>query len=178
MKPVLNDASRRATLLDRFVVTRRVRAFWQQASISERRGLASAGGMVILALIWWLGLSPALATLRTAEGQHRALDAQLQVMRDLAAQAGNLQSLPKIGFEESRAAVDASVKQQLGAAAQVSLQGDRAVVTLKNAAPQALAAWLTQTRANARTVPLEAQLRQNAARSGWDGSVVLGLPPP
>lgn len=178
MKAAIKDAIRHGSAPGLAGISRRLLGFWEQRTSGERRALGSAFVVVALALIWWLGLSPALATLRTAEAQHRALDAQLQIMRDLAADAKNLQALPKIKSEESRAALEASVKQQLGAAGQVALQGDRAVVTLKNAAPEALAAWLMQARASAGTVPLEAHLRQNAARSGWDGSVVLGLPPP
>jgi general secretion pathway protein M len=55
--------------------------------------------------------------------------------------------------------------------------GDRATVTLKGAAPGALAEWLVQARSSARALPLEARLSLNAARTGWDGSIVLTLPP-
>jgi general secretion pathway protein M len=145
-------------------------AFWAVRTRGERRTLGTGLAVMVLALLWWVGLSPALATLRNSEAQHRALDAQLQTMRSLAAQTAGLQALPRIKADESLRALDASVKQ-LGATAQFAVAGDRATVTLKNAQ------WLAQARNNARVLPLEARLRPNAARNGWDGSVVLALPP-
>lgn len=156
----------------------RGRAFWEQRSTAERRALLAATVVVALALLWGVGLGPALATLRGAEAQQRALDAQLQAMRDLAAQAGGMQALPRIRGDESRRALEASVRQNLGATAQLALQGERATVTLKSAPAAALAAWLPQARTDARALPLEAHLRLDATRKGWDGTVVLGLPPP
>lgn len=159
------------------VISQRARVFWQERSLSERRALSVALAVVALTLLWWLALGPALATLRSAEAQHRVLDAQLQVMQNLAVQAATLKALPTIKAEESRRALDLAVRQ-LGTAAQLSLQGERAVVTVKNVEASALSAWLSQARTNARAVPQEAHLRINATRSGWDGSVVLRLPAP
>ena len=151
-------------------------SFWAVRTRGERMTLGTGLAVVVLALLWWVGLSPALDTLRNSEAQHRALDAQLQIMRSLAAQAASLQALPRIRADESVRALDASTTQ-LGATAQLLVAGDRATVTLKNVPADTLALWLAQTRNNARVLPLEARLRPNAARNGWDGSVVLGLPP-
>jgi general secretion pathway protein M len=151
-------------------------AFWAARTRGERRTLGSGLAVVVLALLWWVGLSPALDTLRNSEAQHRTLDAQLQTMRSLAAQTAGLQALPRLKAEESARALDASVKQ-LGAAAQLAVAGDRATVTLKNVAADTFALWLAQTRNNARVLPLEAHLRPNAARN-WDGTIVMALPPP
>jgi general secretion pathway protein M len=152
------------------------RAFWAARTRGERRTLATGLAVVVLALLWWVGLSPALDTLRNSESQHRTLDAQLQTMRSLAAQTAGLQALPRLKAEESAWALDASVKQ-LGAAAQLAVAGDRATVTLKNVPADTFALWLAQTRNNARVLPLEAHLRPNAAKN-WDGTIVMALPPP
>ncbi|MGH8832642.1 MAG: type II secretion system protein GspM, partial [Polaromonas sp.] len=122
--------------------------------------------------------SPALDILRNAESRHRSLDAQLQTMRALAAEAGSLQTLPRIKTADSLKALDLSVKLRLGATAQLAVAGERATVTLRGVSAEALAQWLAQARSNARAVPVEARLSLNAARTGWDGSVVLALPPP
>ena len=155
----------------------RGQAVWAALALRERLLLGSAAAVVLLALLWWVGVAPALATLRTAESQHRTLDAELQNMRALAAEAASLQATPRIKAEEGRKALEQSVKERFAGTAQLAVAGDRATVTLKGAAPGALAEWLVQARSSARAVPLEARLSLNAARTGWDGSIVLTLPP-
>ena len=46
---------------------------------------------------------------------------------------------------------------------------------LKGAAPDLLAQWLAQARVTARAVATQSRLTRGAA--GWDGTVVLDLPP-
>lgn len=152
-----------------------LQARWAEASGRERRLLLGALVLVLGAAIWWVALAPALATLRAAEGQHRVLDAQLQQMQSLQAQAKALQGQPRMSPEDMRRALDASVKP-LGAAAQLVVAGDRATVTFKGIAPDTLAQWLAQARLNARVVPGEAHLLRNATGT-WDGTVVLSLGP-
>lgn len=156
----------------------RLQAAWGRLATRERTLVGTALTVVVLALLWWVGIAPALTTLRTADAQHRVLDAQLQSMRTLAAEAASLQSVPRIQPAESRRALDLSVKQRLGATAQIAVLGDRATVTLKDVPPDALVQWLAQVRTNARASVSDARLTLNAARTGWDGSVVLALPSP
>ncbi|RYF38627.1 MAG: type II secretion system protein M [Comamonadaceae bacterium] len=154
-----------------------VRAFWAGLATRERFMVGTALALVGLAVLWWVGISPALTTLRTADAEHRNLDAQLQAMRGMAAEAATLQTLPRIRPDDGRRALEASVKR-LGPSAQMLMAGERATVTLKDTPPDLLADWLAQARSNARAVATEARLRLNAARTGWDGTVVLALPPP
>ncbi|MDD5325669.1 MAG: type II secretion system protein GspM [Polaromonas sp.] len=157
---------------------RRAQAAWAMLAARERRLLAVAMVVVMLAVLWWVGVNPALRTVRSAESQHQALDAELQTMRTLAAEAARLQALPRIGADDSRKALELSVRQGLGASAQISVAGERATVTLKGASAETLVLWLAQARSNARVAPVAARLTLNTARTGWDGSVVLALPPP
>lgn len=159
-------------------IWQRGQATWSALAARERLLVGSVLALVALAVLWWVGVSPALDILRNAESRHRSLDAQLQTMRALAAQAGSLQALPRIKTADSLKALDLSVKQRLGATAQLAVAGERATVTLRGVSAEALAQWLAQARSNARAVPVEARLSLNAARTGWDGSVVLALPPP
>ena len=153
---------------------------WNRLAVRERSGIALAAAVVALMLLWWLALSPALQTLAQAKTQGGQLEAQLQAMHVLQAQAQALQAQPKRGRDEAVRALESSVKQRLGANAQFTLQGERAMVTLKGVSAEALAQWLTQARVNARSVPLEARLQRsataNAAAPSWDGSLVLSLP--
>ena len=174
------------------ILSPQLQARWDALAGRERLFLLLAATVVAAAALWWLALAPALATLRAADAQHRALDAQLQQMRSLQAQATALQSQPKLGGDDAQRTLDALLKQKLGASAQMSVAGDRASITLKGANADALAQWLTQARINARAVPSEVRLVRSAmsgsgsaapgaAASGagnavWDGTLVLNLP--
>ncbi len=164
---------------------RDLRARWDLLAARERAALALAVAVVLLALVWWVLLGPALRTLREAEVQHRQLDAQLQSMRRLQAEALALQSQPRLTQEESLRALEGALRQRLAATAQLSVVGERATVTLKGADADAVARWLAQVRANARLLPAEARLTRGAARTTpagtpapatWDGTLVLALP--
>jgi general secretion pathway protein M len=146
---------------------------WQGASKREQGLLLAALALLLAALLWWVGLAPALTTLRAAATQQRGLDADLQHMRQLQAQAQSLQAQPKIALDEARRRLETALKP-MGASAQLSLVGERATLTLKGASADALAQWLTQVRLNARALPAEAHLLRNAA-GAWDGTVVLNL---
>lgn len=152
-----------------------LRARWAGLARRERTLVAAAGGLLALALLWWIALAPALATLRSAETQHRALDAQLQHMKRLQSQARAMQGQPRQSPEESLRQLENAIRNQLGGSARHSVAGDRVTVTLVNTPPAALAQWLSQVRANARAIPAEAKLTRNPS-GGWDGSLVLTLP--
>jgi general secretion pathway protein M len=146
---------------------------WRSVSPREQRLVLLAAGVTSLALLWWLALAPALAVLKAAPRQHLALDAQLQHMLRLQAQARALQAQPVLTADQARQALEAALKP-LGASAQMTVQLDRATVTLRAANAAALAQWLATARQNAHTAPLEARLVRNTAGS-WDGTLVLNL---
>jgi general secretion pathway protein M len=87
----------------------------------------------------------------------------------------------------------------LGADAKLSLQGERATVSLLAAPADGLAPWLQQAREHAQALPVQAQLRQvsepatakpgtaspaakapdaaaNSSAVRWSGTLVLSLP--
>jgi general secretion pathway protein M len=148
--------------------------YWRQLKMSERRLILAAFWLIVAALLWWLAIAPAVKTIKEAPTQHRALDAQLQNMRALSAEAKNLQSQPKLGLDEAQKALQSAVTQRFGVTAQLNLTGERASLTLKNANAQELSSWLTQARVNARALPSEVKLNRNG--DGWDGTLVLTLP--
>lgn len=146
---------------------------WNSASRREQRLVLAALALLLVALLWWVGLAPALTTLRSADRQHRLLAVQLQQMQRLQVQAKTLQAQPHLALLEARRLLEASVKP-LGATAQLVVTGERVTVTLRGASADALAQWLTQARLNARAVPSEARLVRSAAGT-WDGTLVLNL---
>jgi len=153
---------------------------WIAASPRDQRLLSGAVVLVGLALVWWLLVAPPLRTLSLGKAEQGRLDVQWQKMQGLRAQALALQSTPKIHRDEALRALDAAVRQQFGAAAQLSVLGESATVTLRNAPADALAQWLPQVRVNARAIPSEVRLtRTNTAPLGqavWSGTIVMSLP--
>lgn len=151
----------------------RLQVHWQGVSRREQRLLWGALVFLLAALLWWLSVAPALATLRGAPAQHQLQDAQQLQMQRLHAQATTLQAQTPLTLSEARRLLDASVKP-LGATAQLVVTGERVTVVLKGASADALAQWLTQARLNARAVPSEARLVRSATGT-WDGTLVLSL---
>lgn len=159
-------------------LTTLLRGRWQALVPRERALVAAAASLLALALLWWVGVAPALKTLGQADTRQRNLDAQWQQMQALAAEAQALQARPKARYDEALRALEASVKQGLGPGAQLTVSGERATITLKGVPASSLGAWLPQVRANARALPTEARLvRSPASGALWDGTVVLSLPP-
>lgn len=160
-----------------------LRARWQALAPREQNLLRAAALLVAAALLWWLALAPALATLRSAPARHASLDAQLQHMQALQAQAQQLQGAPRTDPDNALRALQTSVTEQLGPHARLAVAGDRATLTLQGTPADALATWLVQARSNAKSVPQEAHLvRSPTGQPGtplahWDGQLVLALPP-
>jgi general secretion pathway protein M len=152
-----------------------LRTRWQALAPREKILVGGAAALIAAVLVWMIAIGPALATLRTAEDQHSALDIQLRRMRTLQAQAQTLQSQPKQGAEEASRMLELSVRQRLGTSARLVIAGERATITLSGAQPDALAQWLTQARVNARALPGEARISRNSAGL-WEGTLVLTLP--
>lgn len=156
---------------------RQARIVWRSRASGERRAISAAFIVLLAAFLWWMALSPALRTWRSADAQQRTLDAELLAMRELAAQASRLQALPRMKADDGVRALEASLKP-LGSTAQLGIAGERASVSMKNVPADALASWLSDTTNQSKALPQEAHLRLNNARTGWDGTIVLGLPPP
>jgi general secretion pathway protein M len=166
-----------------------LKKWWGGLAAREHSLLTLAAAVVGLALLWLVAIAPAVQTLRASEAQHAQVDAQLQSMQALAAQAKLLRTQRLLTNEESQRNLENSVKQTLGASATLSVNDARASLTLKAAHPDALALWLSQSRINARVVPSEARLLRSASPSAsaasaaispspvlWDGVLVLALP--
>lgn len=160
---------------------RAAQARWNTLAPREQRLVRMAVLLLGLALVWVVLMAPALRTLRQSEAQQRSLQAQWQQMQGLRAQALALQAQPALNPDDAQRALQSSVSQVLGGAAQLSVAGDRATLSLRGVPAAALAQWLAQARVNARAVPTEARLQRSAApaagdTAAWDGTLVLSLP--
>ena len=152
-----------------------LRERWNGLAPREKKLGGAAGALVAFALVWWVAIGPALATLRSAGEQHRTLDAQLQQMLKLQAQAQAMQGQPRQTHDEALRLLELSVRQHLGLTARYTIAGERVTINLTGTSSQALAQWLTQARVNAHALPSEARLTRTVA-GGWDGTLVVTLP--
>ena len=123
-------------------------------------------------LLWTLAVQPALRTLQRAPAELDRLDLQLQTMQSLATESAELRAAPPVAPDQAAAALQAAT-ERLGERGKLSLQGDRAVLTLNGVATSALQGWMAEARSGARARPVEANLLRGAA--GLSGTVVLSL---
>ena len=166
MSPAANARSSAASALAP------VRQWWRALPGRERRLLLLAGAVLGLALLWWLALAPALRTLRSAPAEIEAAEAQLRTMQRLAAETTELRNTPPVNSEQAAAALRAAT-ERLGEQAKLSLQGDRAVLTLNGVATGQLRDWLAEARSGARARPVEASLLRSG--NGFSGTLVVAI---
>lgn len=145
---------------------------WQALQARERLAVLAAAAVVGLFLLWSVGIQPALQTLREAPARLDALDADLQRMQRLAAEARELRAAAPVSAAQASLALK-SATDRLGSRGQLVIQGDRATLTLKGVDADALRAWLIEARSAARARPVEMRLTQ--AAKGYDGTLVVSL---
>ncbi len=131
---------------------------WAQRKPREQKLLAWGAVVLLLAAVWHLALAPARRTLQEAPAQQARLDAQTQTMRQLQAQAKNLQQTQPITRSESARWLESSLTE-LGPNAKLSLQGERATLSVDAAPAQALARWISLARERATALPVQGQLQ-------------------
>lgn len=145
---------------------------WRALGARERRALLLAAGVLGLALLWLIALQPAWRVVSQTPQRLAVLDAQLQAMHALAAEARALRDVAALAEGQAVPALQAATAR-LGPRGRLLLQGERAVLTLEGASTAELQAWLAEARAGARARPVEAQLTRSEA--GLSGTVVVAL---
>jgi general secretion pathway protein M len=150
-----------------------VRSWWRGLPVRERRLLGLAAALLVFLLLWLLAVRPAWRTINEAPLQIDALDAQLQTMQRSASEATELRGAPPVNAAQATAALKTAT-ERLGDKGKLVLQGDRAVLTLKEAGTGALNDWLAEARSGARARPLEVTLSRVA--QGYSGTLVVALP--
>jgi general secretion pathway protein M len=149
-----------------------LRKWWAALPLRERQLIAVAAVVLGLFMLWTLAVVPAWRTVRTAPAQIDALDVQLQSMQRLAAEAVELRAAPSIPTAQAAAALQ-SASGRLGERARLSLQGDRAVLTLEGIESEALRSWLAEARSGARARPIDVQLARGP--QGFTGTLTVTL---
>ncbi|MEO8921390.1 MAG: type II secretion system protein GspM [Caldimonas sp.] len=146
--------------------------FWQGRAPREKQLIAVMTLAVLVLLVWWLALQPALRTLREAPVEIDRLDQQMQQMQLAAGEMQALRAASPVPAEQAMAALRAAT-DRLGGGAKLVVQGNRATLTFSGIAAEALRAWLGEARSAARARPVEAQMVK--AASGYSGSIVVGI---
>ena len=147
-------------------------AAWRARSARDRTALIVVALVLGAFILWALFISPALATLRSAPTQLEALDTQLLQMRTMAAEVRDLRNATPVPVAQAGVAMKAAAERQ-GDKVRLTLQNDRALLTLQNASPEQLRALLVEARSAARARPLEASLTRGP--TGFTGTLVLSL---
>lgn len=153
--------------------------FLQARSPREQLALRLLAGLLALWLLWSLALAPAWRTLRSAPAKQAALRPKLDAMRPMAAEAQALRQGDNAQLPERTQrlrALEQATQRLLGGSVQLQATAEQVTLTLRDAAPQALAQWLQEARINARLLPTQVQLERvgEPARPRWQGTLVLG----
>ncbi len=148
------------------------RVYWRSRAPRERQLLALAFVAVLLFAGWSVLVQPAWRTVRSAPAQLDQLDHQVQQMQAAAAEVQALRAVPAVAPPQAALALKAAT-ERLGDKARLSLQGDRAILTLSGIGPEALRGWLNEARSGARARPIEAQLMR--AAQGYSGTITVSF---
>ncbi len=150
-----------------------LRRWWDTLAPRERTLVGVAAVAVVVLVTWTLAIQPAWRTLREAPARQARLDEQWQAMQRLADEARALRALPPVAKAQAANALK-SASDRLGEQGRLSLQGERAVLTLNGASTSQLRGWLAEVRSGARARPVEANLTRGA--EGYSGTIVVALP--
>jgi general secretion pathway protein M len=149
------------------------KTWWHARTPRERQAVIVVLVVVGLFALWSLLVQPALRTVREAPAQLDVLETQFQQMQRIASEATALRSATRVSTTQAAAALKAAT-DRLGANARLTLQGDRATLTITGGvSAEALRAWLVEARSGARARPIDAQLQRGP--TGYSGSLGLVL---
>ena len=172
---------------------------WQGLNAGERLLVSMFLGLFGVWLFVSIAISPALRTLNASESQRTEVAQQVVQMRALQQRAQELQRTKPLSRDESLRSLQ-SITPTGNPALQMTIQGDRVMVQLKNLSASQLANWLAQARSNAQALPDEVHISRSisssvsastsvSASSGvnatnnstnatnsWHGQIILRLP--
>ena len=172
---------------------------WQGLNARERLLVSVLLGLFGVWLFVSIAISPALRTLNASETQRAEVAQQVVQMRALQQRAQELQKTKPLSRDESIRSLQ-SITPTGNPALQMTIQGDRVMVQLKNLSASQLANWLAQARSNAQALPDEVHISRSTSSSvsastsvnassginassnstntttAWDGQIVLRLP--
>jgi general secretion pathway protein M len=130
------------------------------------------GAFFVLLLVWLIFVRPAWRTLDEAPAQRAQIDAELLQMQAIANEARQLRALPAVPQSVAEQVLKAAT-DDLGGKAKLSVQQDRAILSVTAANGEDLRKWLIQARGGARARPIEAALQR--VGEGYNGTLTVAI---
>ena len=152
-----------------------LQARYAKLDARERQMVVVIGGLLAFLLVWLVLVRPAWKTLDEAPALREQADAQLLQMQAISTEAKLLRALPPVS-ESVAEQVLKSATDDLGGKAKLSVQGNRATLTVTGINGEDLRKWLIQARGGARARPVEATLTR--AGDGYNGTLVVAIGSP
>jgi len=138
----------------------------------ERQMVVIIAAAVTFLVVWFALVRPAMNTLESAPALRAQADAQLLQMQAIANEAKQLRALPPVPSTVAEQVLK-SATDELGGKAKLSVQGDRATLSVTGINGEELRKWLLQARGGARARPIEANLMR--AGDGYNGTLVVSI---
>ena len=149
-----------------------MRARYEKLDARERQMVLVIGGALAFLVVWLLLVRPAWTTLDNAPALRAQADAELLQMQAIANEAKQLRALPPVPQSVAEQVLK-SATDDLGGKAKLSVQGERATLSVTGINGEDLRKWLMQARGGARARPIEAALTR--AGDGYNGTLVVQL---
>jgi general secretion pathway protein M len=152
-----------------------LQARYAKLDARERQMVIVIGGLLAFLLVWLILVRPAWKTLDEAPALREQADAQLLQMQAISNEAKQLRALPPVPQPVAEQVLK-SATDDLGGKAKISVQGDRATLSVTGINGEDLRKWLIQARGGARARPVEATLTR--AGDGYNGTLVVAIGTP
>jgi general secretion pathway protein M len=149
-----------------------LRARYAKLEARERQMVVIIGGALAFLVVWLVLVRPAWKTLDAAPGLRAQADAQLLQMQAISNEARQLRALPPVPQSVAEQVLK-SATADLGGKGKLSVQNDRAILSVTGANGEDLRKWLLQARGGARARPVEASLTR--AGDGYNGTLVVAI---
>ena len=149
-----------------------LQARYAKLDARERQMVVVIAGLLAFLLVWLILVRPAWKTLDEAPALREQADAQLLQMQAIANEAKQLRALPPVAQPVAEQVLK-SATDDLGGKAKISVQGDRATLSVTGINGEDLRKWLLQARGGARARPVEATLTR--AGDGYNGTLVVAI---
>jgi general secretion pathway protein M len=145
---------------------------WAAFAPRERVLVAVMAVALLFLVVWLVAVRPAWRTLSLAPAQRAQADAQLFEMQALANEAKQLRALPPVQQGQVEQVLK-SATERLGPRGKLTIQAERATLTLNGATGEEIRQWLTEARGGARARPIEATLTRSG--EGYSGTLIVAI---
>jgi general secretion pathway protein M len=149
-----------------------LQARYAKLDARERQMVVIIGVALAFLLVWLVLVRPAWKTLDEAPALRAQADAQLLQMQAIVTEARQWRALPPVPQSVAEQVLK-SATDELGGKAKLSVQGERAILTVTGINGEDLRKWLIQARGGARARPIEATLTR--AGDGYNGTLVVAI---